>query len=77
MFTAIRLRHRPETDTIVISIPELRKLKGREVEIIIMVEGELEDSSVPPKTVQVSSHTPGSLHLDEEAIREFLRSRFR
>jgi hypothetical protein len=77
MYTAIRLRHRPENDTIIISIPELRKLKGRDLEIIIMVEGELEDTTVPPKAIQNSSHTPGSTHLDEEAIREFLKSRFR
>jgi hypothetical protein len=77
MLTAIRIKRRTENDTLVITIPELRKLRGRELEIIIMVEGELVDSSVPPYAVQNSNHVAGAAFLDEEAVREFLKSRFR
>ncbi|HEX2957434.1 MAG TPA: hypothetical protein VHO70_11410 [Chitinispirillaceae bacterium] len=77
MYTAIRLKLRTENDTIVISFPELRKLRGRDLEVIIMVEGEIEDSSLPPRAVQNSKHIPGAALLDEEAVIEYLRTRFR
>lgn len=77
MYTAIKLKYRIENDTIVISFPELRKLRGRDLEIIIMVEGEIEDSTMPPRAVQNSKHIPGAAMLDEEAVREYLKARFR
>jgi hypothetical protein len=77
MYTAVRLQQRVQEDTIIITFPELRKLKGRELEIIIMVEGEIEDSSKPPRAVQNSPHVAGSIVLDEEAVREYLNRRLR
>jgi len=77
METAIRLKKRVDSDTLTIQFPELRKLIGREVEIIILIEGEIEDSSIPPKALQNSSHVAGSSKLDEEAIQKLLENRFK
>ena len=77
MHTAIRLKHNVESDKIVLSFPEIRKLKGREIEILILVEGELEDSSVPPRALQNSAHVAGSVILDQEAMERLMESRFK
>jgi pentose-5-phosphate-3-epimerase len=77
MHTAIRLKQKITSDKLVISIPEIAKLNGREVEIIILVDGELENSSIPPKAIQNSSHVAGSIVLDEEAMQELMKTRFR
>ena len=62
MYTAVRLRQKVVEDKIIITFPELRKLKGRDLEIIIMVEGEIEDSSMPPRAVRNSTHVAGFLY---------------
>ena len=77
MHTAIRLKQKVTSDKLVISIPEIAKLNGREVEIIILVDGELENTSIPPKAIQNSSHVAGSIVLDEEAMQELMKTRFR
>lgn len=77
MHTAIRLKQKVTSDKIVISIPEIAKLNGREVEIIILVDGELENTSTPPKAIQNSSHVAGSIVLDQEAMQELMKTRFR
>jgi hypothetical protein len=77
MQTAIRLKQKVTSDKLVISIPEIAKLNGREVEIIILIDGEFENTSIPPKAIQNSSHVAGSIVLDEEAMQELMRSRFR
>ncbi len=76
MHTAIKLKQKVTSDKITISIPEIAKLNGREIEIIILVEGEIEDATNPPKAIQ-NSHVAGSLILDEEAMQEILNNRFR
>lgn len=77
METAIRLKQKVTSDELTLSFPELRKLIGREIEIIVLVEGEIEDSSNPPKALQNSPHVAGSLILDQEAMRQLLDSRFK
>lgn len=49
---------------------------GREVEIMILVDGELEHTA-PPKGIRNSTHIAGSFVLDEEAMQEILKNRFR
>ncbi|HLV30182.1 MAG TPA: hypothetical protein VKY57_01305 [Chitinispirillaceae bacterium] len=77
MHTAIKLKHKVNSDKIVISLPEIKKLIGREIEILILVEGEIEDSSCPPRALQNSPHIAGSVILDEEAVQKIMESRFR
>ena len=76
MHTAIVIKQKVNSDKIVLSFPEIRKLIGREVEIIVLVEGEIEDSSVPPRALQNSGHVAGSVVLDEEAMQQILANRF-
>jgi hypothetical protein len=76
MHTAIVLKQKVNSEKIVLSFPEIRKLIGREVEIIVLVEGEIEDSSVPPRALQNSGHVAGSVVLDEEAMQQILANRF-
>ncbi|NLP01408.1 MAG: hypothetical protein GX089_02855 [Fibrobacter sp.] len=76
MHTAIVIKQKVNSDKIVLSFPEIRKLIGREVEIIVLVEGEIEDSSVPPRALQNSGHVAGSVVLDEEAMKQILANRF-
>lgn len=76
MQTAIRLKQKVTSDKIVLSAPEISRMIGREVEILILVDGEL-DNSAPPKGLKNSGHVAGSLILDEEAMQELLKNRFR
>ena len=77
MHTAIRMKTRVESaESIVLRFPELRKLIGREVEIMVLIDGELEDSSKPSKAVRNSSHVAGSIILDEEAVKRLFSHRF-
>jgi pentose-5-phosphate-3-epimerase len=77
MQTAIRLKQKVTSEKLVLSFSELKKLIGREIEIIILVDGEIEDSSVPPKALQNSSHVAGSVILDKEAMQQLMDSRFK
>ena len=77
MHTAIRLKQKVTSDNIILTAPEIAKLVGREVEIMILVEGELDRSSTPPKGLRNSTHVAGSIILDEEAMADLLRDRFR
>lgn len=76
MQTAIRLKHKVTSDKIVLTAPEIAKMIGREVEIMILVDGELEHTA-PPKGIRNSTHIAGSFVLDEEAMQEILKNRFR
>jgi hypothetical protein len=77
MHTAIRLKQKVTSEKLIISTPELAKLVGREIEIILLIDGEIENSSIPPKGIQNSSHVAGSVVLDQEAMQELLNNRFR
>ena len=77
MHSAIVIKQIVNSEKIVLSFPEIKKMIGREVEIIVLVEGELEDSTVPPKALQNSGHVAGSVILDEEAMQQILDNRFR
>lgn len=76
MQTAIRLKQKVTSDKIVLTAPEISKMIGREVEIIILVDGEL-DHHTQSKGIKNSSHIAGSFVLDEEAMQEILKNRFR
>ena len=76
MQTAIRLKQRVRSEKIVISHHELKELIGKDVEIIILVNEENEDT-FPPRALQNSSHVAGSFILDEEAMKQLLESRFK
>lgn len=77
METAIRFKQKINSEKLVISSPEIRKLIGQEVEILILVKGSVDDEGTPPKALQNSPHIAGSLILDQEAMRQMLESRFR
>lgn len=77
MQTAIRLKQKVTSETLTISIPEIEKLIGREVEIILLVDGHVDESAAPTKAFQNSRHIAGSFVLDEEAMQQMLSSRFR
>ncbi|NLG17004.1 MAG: hypothetical protein GX556_06695 [Fibrobacter sp.] len=77
MHSAIVIKQIVNSEKIVLSFPEIKKMIGREVEIIVLVEGELEDSTVPPRALQNSGHVAGSVILDEEAMRQILENRLR
>jgi hypothetical protein len=76
MQTAVRLKLKVTSDKIILSAPEISRMIGREVEVIILVDGELDQTS-PPKGLKNSGHVAGSLILDEEAMQELLKNRFR
>ena len=77
METAIRLKQKINSEKLVISCPEIRKLIGQEVEILILVKGSVDEDGAPPKALQNYTHIAGSLILDQEAMRQMLESRFR
>ncbi len=77
METAIRLKQKINSEKLVISCPEIRKLIGQEVEILILVKGSVDEEGTPPKALQNSPHVAGSLILDQEAMRQMLENRFR
>lgn len=77
METAIRLKHKVTSDKVTLSVPELKKFIGNEVEILILLKGELQEEGTPPKALQNSSHVAGSVILDQEAMLQILENRFR
>ena len=76
MQTAIRLKQRVRSEKITISHQELKEHIGKEVEIIILLEDE-NDDTYSPQALQNSAHVAGSVVLDEEAMRQLLESRFK
>ena len=76
MQSAIRIKQRIRSEKLVISHKDLKELIGKDVEIIILVNNENEES-FPPRALQNSAHVAGSFILDEEAMRQLLESRFR
>lgn len=76
MQTAIRLKQRVRSEKLTISHHDLKELIGKDVEIIILVDDDTEDS-LPPRALQNSAHIAGSFILDEEAMRQLLESRFK
>ena len=76
MQTAIRLKQRVRSEKLVISHSDLKELIGKDVDIIILVNDEKEDT-FPPRALQNSTHVAGSFILDEEAMRQLLESRFK
>lgn len=77
METAIRLKQKINSEKLVISTPEIRKLIGQEVEILILVKGSVDGEGTPPKALQNSPHVAGSVILDQEAMLQMLENRFR
>jgi|AGTN01.1.fsa_nt_gi hypothetical protein len=77
METVLRIKQKINSEKLTVSAPEIRKLQGKEVEILIIFKDSLDEESVPTKAVQNSTHIAGSLVLDQEAMREMLESRFR
>ncbi len=77
METAIRLKQKINSEKLVISSPEIKRLIGQEVEILILVKGDIGEDGTPPKALQNSPHIAGSLILDQEAMQQMLESRFR
>lgn len=77
METAIRLKQKINSEKLVISSPEIKKLIGQEVEILILVKGSVDGEGAPPKALQNSPHIAGSVILDQEAMLQMLENRFR
>lgn len=77
METAIRLKQKINSEKLIISSPEIRKLIGQEVEILILVKGSIDEEGIPPKALQNSPHVAGSVILDQEAMLQMLENRFR
>lgn len=77
METAIRLKQKINSEKLVISSPEIKKLIGQEVEILILVKGSVDGEGTPPKALQNSPHVAGSVILDQEAMLQMLENRFR
>lgn len=77
METAIRLKKKIDSEKITITNPEFKKLIGKEVEILILIKGDMDEEGMPPKALQNSPHVAGSLILDQEAMRQMLENRFR
>ncbi|KMQ50443.1 hypothetical protein CHISP_2690 [Chitinispirillum alkaliphilum] len=78
MQTAFRIKKRIDsTASLNLNFPELELLKHREVEIIILVDGKIEDGTNPPKALQNSKHAAGSFILDKEAMEQILDNRLR
>lgn len=77
MHSAIKLKHKVTSDKIVISTPDIKKLIGKEVEILILVDGDINESSSLPLALQNSPHIAGSVILDEEAVLKMMENRFR
>jgi len=77
METAIRLKQKINSEKLVISSPEIKRLIGQEVEILILVKDSVDEDGTPPKALQNSPHIAGSLILDQEAMQQMLESRFR
>ncbi|MFP4163205.1 MAG: hypothetical protein ACLFQB_04225 [Chitinispirillaceae bacterium] len=77
MQTALRVTKKVDSNKLTLDMPELEMLIGREVEIVILVDGMIDDGSEPPKGVQNSTHVAGSYVLDEEAVQRFMSNRFK
>lgn len=76
MQTALRIKQRIRSEKLVISHHELKELIGKNVEIIILVNDDSEET-YPPRALQNSAHVAGSFILDEEAMKQLLESRFK
>jgi hypothetical protein len=76
MNSAIRIKQKIHNDRLVIAIPELKKLIGKEIEILLLIEEDGEDTT-PPKGLQNSPHVAGSIILDQEAMDGILGSRYK
>jgi len=77
MHTAFRVKTTVRSQKLEIEIPELELILGREVEIIILTKGTVEDGSKPSEGRKNSSHTAGSIILDDEALRYILADKRR
>ncbi|MDR2727499.1 MAG: hypothetical protein LBB56_00050 [Chitinispirillales bacterium] len=72
MHTAFRVKATVNSSKLEIDIPELELISGREVEVIILAKGIVDDGSKPSEGRQNSSHVAGSIILDDEALRQIL-----
>ncbi len=78
MQTAFRMKKRIDSSSCIkLDFPELELIKNREVEIIILVDGKVEDGSTPSKAMQNSKHTAGSFILDKDAMQQILDNRLK
>ena len=75
--SAFRIRKTIDSTRIIIDEPQLENLIGKEVEIIILVEGDVNEGKKPSKSLQNSNHVAGSIILDEEAVKEMIQNRFK
>lgn len=72
MHTAFRVKATVNSSKLEIDIPELELISGKEVEVIILANGIVDDGSKPSEGRQNSSHVAGSIILDDEALRQIL-----
>ncbi|MCL2690084.1 MAG: hypothetical protein FWE57_09610 [Chitinispirillia bacterium] len=77
MHTAFRVKTAVHSSKLEIDVPGLELLLGREVEVLIIANGIVEDGSKPSEGRQNSSHAAGSIILDDEALRYILSDRQR
>jgi hypothetical protein len=77
MESVIRLKQKVNSDKIILTNPEFKKLIGKEVEILILIKGEIESDLVPPRALKNSQHLAGSAVLDQEAMQQMLENRFK
>ncbi|NLE00026.1 MAG: hypothetical protein GX640_09130 [Fibrobacter sp.] len=77
MDTAIRFKQKINSDKLVISSSEFKKLIGKEVEIIILCQSDTEEDMLPPKALLNSPHVAGSVSLDQEAMLQMMQNRFK
>ncbi|MDR0306061.1 MAG: hypothetical protein LBI42_04395 [Chitinispirillales bacterium] len=77
MHTTFRMKTIVNSPKLEIEMPGLELLAGREVEIIIIADGVIEDGSKPPQGMLNSHHTAGSIILDDEALRHILADRLK
>ncbi len=77
MQTALRLKKTVCSKSVTLELPEFEQLLGKEIEIIVLVDGTIDDGSEPPKGIQNSPHVAGSYILDEEALQQLLDNRFK
>ena len=77
MHTTFRVKATVRSSKLEIEIPELELVSGREVEVIIIADGIVEDGSKPSESRQNSSHVAGSIILDDEALHHILGNRMR
>ena len=73
--TAFRVKTVVNSSKLEIEVPGLELILGREVEVIIIANGIVDDGSKPSEGRQNSPHVAGSIVLDDEALSYILAER--